>query len=617
MRVQSRHIALLLFWFVFPAQAESQNELKNHPSPYLAMHGEDPVHWQLWSKDVFVRAQRENKLVYVSVGYFACHWCHVMQRESYRNPDIARILNARFIPVKVDRELQPALDARLIDFVERTQGYSGWPLNVFITPQGFPLLGIVYLPPSEFESVLLKLDTHWKEDSAALKSMAEDAARVPEPAEHNQGPELSPGVAKRYQAAFVRQALGMADELEGGFGQPSKFPSAPQLMTLLDIYQSDPDPRLGAFIRLTLDRMATQGLRDQIRGGFFRYVVDPGWQTPHFEKMLYDNALLAEVYMTAAVVFGDESYDQVALDTLEFMLREMASEQGPFVASLSAVDNQGVEGGFYLWDGETLQHVLSKDELRVVRTAWGTASPSPLPDGYLPVSKVRPAETAQALGLSKGKVLSLLESAKSKLRQEQKKRSLPRDHKLLAGWNGLALRALSIAARKSLSEREVFQSTARRIRDYVTEELWDGKRLLRARSAGQSFGDASLEDYAYVSSGLYAWAQNTGRDEDYATARAIVDQAWERFYSAAGWRLAEETLIALGASEAMIADGPMPSPSAVLVSVSLQLARHDKNENLRKRALSALNVGHQTLASEPFWHATQVRAISDAQRAAD
>ncbi len=604
---------LLLCLNVSAVAAPPENQLKDHPSPYLAMHGEDPVRWQLWGREAVERARREDKLIYVSIGYFSCHWCHVMQRESYSDPGIAELLNRDFIPVKVDRELQPALDARLIEFVERTRGYSGWPLNVFLTPRGYPLVGVVYLPPEQFRGLLVDVQQRWDRQRPELRDLARRAAEQLAGGERSPGPDLAPGLADKYRAALVRRALEYADPLDGGFFGPNKFPMAPQLRALLEAVARHPHEELDRFLRLTLDRMADRGLRDQLRGGFFRYVVDPDWQTPHFEKMLYDNALLAELYVRASRVLGEPRYETVARDTLAFMLRELRAPSGTLVASLSAVDGQGVEGGFYLWDEAALRRLLSPPLFQAASLAWGMTAPAPSGHGHLPVQAMTAAQVAGELGLEADEVRRRLSAARRALVQAQEARTLPRDRKLLAGWNGLALRAFSVAARR-LNDRG-YRAAAERIRAYLIAELWDGRRLLRARTGGGSLGVASLEDYAYVAAGLLEWARLTGRPEDFAAARAVAEQGWARYHTATGWKIAEEPLIRYAAAEAVLADGPMPSPSALLVEVTLGLAGRDGDAARRKQALSALNVGHEALASEPFWFATQIRVLARAQSA--
>jgi len=601
----SRRLVLVLLgsWLVVAPAHALTNQLKDHPSPYLAMHAGDPVAWQDWNQEAVAKARRENKLLYISIGYFSCHWCHVMQRESYQNREIAQFLNRHFIPVKVDRELEPALDARMIEFVETTRGMGGWPLNVFITPEGHPLYALLYAPPQEFLSVLNKLQQVWSTDRAELTRLAQSA----DTASTGPGTQVDRRQAQEYGGKIVAGALSYTDPVHGGFGEQSKFPLVPQLDFLLSQFQRQPDPKLKELLQLTLDQMARNGLQDHLGGGFFRYTVDPGWKTPHFEKMLYDNALLARLYLRASRVLGRSDYEAVAVRTLEFMVRELRDPSGGFIAALSAVDDKQVEGGYYLWDQDQLKSVLTPQELKVYRLAWGMNDAAPFEDGYLPVKGVPVAEVASRLKLGQDKVETLLQTATIKLYRARLKRRVPRDTKVLAGWNGLALAAFSEAA-NILGEKS-YREQAKATRDYLMQTLWDGKTLRRAVDGKRSVGAVALEDYAYVALGLLEWARLTGQDDDYAQAKQVATAAWKQFYGPRGWRLAESSLIQAEAGQDVITDGPMPSPSAVLAEVSLRLAVRTGDASLRKRALAALDSGHKLVQRDPFWYASHVGAM--------
>lgn len=589
-----------------------RNMLEGHSSPYLAMHGKDPVHWQVWSADVFERARRENKPVFVSIGYFSCHWCHVMQRESYRNPGIAAYLNQHYIPVKVDKELQPALDARLIDFVEKTRGYSGWPLNVFITPDGYPLVGVVYLPPKNLKELLVKLHQAWATDRKELEKTAKDAAAAMRTTDVSAGEKLQAGIGKQYRDYMIYQAFSIADEMQGGFGEENKFPMVPQLMALLDAYAEKKEKRLGKFLRLTLDKMASRGLRDHLHGGFFRYVVDPNWDTPHFEKMLYDNALMAELYMKAGDVLQHEAYHAIARETLDFMLREMKTPQGAFIASLSAIDHKGKEGGYYLWSKQDLKRVLNDKERKVMRLYWGMQHAPALDGGYQPVLDADEDEVATKLGLKRQRVHALIASAKAKLLTEQKKRSLPKDTKVLASWNGLALSALSKAAARY--KRTSYRRAANNLHEYILTVMWDGRELKRAGNRGLQKDRAMLEDYAYVLRGLLDWDAFRGKPGD-KIARTMMEQAWKKFYTREGWKLSEKLLVKLGATEPVIADGPMPSPSAMMIASSLRLIAGKQDDPYRSMVMRALNRGHKSLLENGLWYASQINVMVQLQTA--
>lgn len=569
------------------------NSLQNHASPYLALHGGDPTAWQDWQVEAVERARREGKLIFLSIGYFSCHWCHVMQQESYRNAEIAAYLNTHFIPVKIDRELEPALDARLINFVENTRGISGWPLNVFVTPDGYPLYATLYSPPAEFLAVLKQLQDLWQSDREELKKLArQGVAKRAGPGQ----PKLDSKQVNAHVAMLLRQVLAQADIMSGGFGQQNKFPSVPQLDMLLKYLEHNTHPEIDRFLRLTLDHMASGGLRDHLGGGFFRYTVDPGWRIPHFEKMLYDNALLARLYMNAGKQLGHEPYLRVARETLDFIVATLRTESGAMVASLSAVDNEGVEGGYYLWHKDELKQRLADDEYAIVVRAWGLKNSPDLEAGHHLVA------AAELSGDSK----KILQAARTKLLAVRRQRQLPVDGKLLAGWNGLALTAFVQAAREFSDDR--YRKTAKGLRDYLVNVLWDGNNLYRARIDGKAYGKVALEDYAYVGQGLLAWAHLTGDEADYRLARRVTDRAWELFYDK-GWRLGSGSLIQEEAGADLVYDGPMPSPAAVLMRSRLVLAAHYNDAPQRRQVLSALNTGHDQLQENPFWYASHLSTM--------
>lgn len=612
-------IVCLLLFIGTPAIAEvatgkaQKNALYQHASPYLAMHGRDPVRWREWNAQTVALAKQQGKLLFVSSGYFSCHWCHVMQKESYQNEAIARLLNQHFIPVKVDRELNSALDARLIDFVSRTQGISGWPLNAFVTPEGYPLVGMVYVPPDNFKTILEKLVAEWQANRTVLQDVAKAASEELSPAKLSDSHQLPDNFASQASKAFVEKLFSFSDELQGGFGQENKFPSVPQLATLLEIYSRQPDQHIKTFLTLTLDQMANQGLRDQLGGGFYRYVVDPAWHIPHFEKMLYDNALLTSLYFNAGKIFERADYTAIALDTARFMVTDMGTTSGALAASLSAVDDKGIEGGYYLWDRQQLQALLSAEEFRVVEKFWQLDGPPDLDDGHHLVQTMSIANLAVALKLTPPQLDNILASAKSKMLKARSKRILPRDDKALAAWNGLALSALVSVL--SASDDASIKNSATELANFIEQRLWNGNELHGAYARGKPLGKAGLEDYAYTIQGLYDWWQWSKSARTKKIVAAMIEQAWQRFYGKQGWLLAEDMLLRYGQGEAVIADGPMPSPSAVLTRVSWQYAELTGDDDLRRRALRALNNHRQEVLTDPFWFASQIGTIIDVQAA--
>ncbi|BAO43654.1 thioredoxin domain-containing protein [Thiolapillus brandeum] len=578
-----------------------ENRLADNPSPYLAMHGHDPVAWQEWNAETLDLAKKEGKLLFISSGYFACHWCHVMQRESYSNPVIAELLNKYFIPVKVDRELNPALDEHLIDFVQRTQGRAGWPLNVFLTPEGYPLVGMTYVSPEKFRTLLNRLQKMWQAERPQATRLAKQALEALVATRQGKaGDELIS--RQELQQKFLESAMDIADDIAGGFGQQNRFPMTPQLSALLEIQARHPEENLAHFLRLTLDQMASRGMRDHLGGGFFRYTMDPGWRRPHYEKMLYTQALLARLYLRAAEVFKEPRYAAVARDTLDFTLREMCAGSA-CVASFSAVDGGGVEGGYYLWKEAELKQLLKGQLWPLARDHWQLKGFDNNPEGVLPMQGASVEELARAHHLPEAEVRDLLEKARRILLEVRRKRSLPVDSKRLAGWNGLMLGALSQAARQE--GQGDYRNAAEGLRRYIVKKLWNGRQLCRAVHQGKPVGQASLADYAYVAEGLRQFALVTGRDEETGLMETLLKSAWRDFHTPKGWISSSSALLPGMPSVPVQEDGALPSASAIVLRLSLL----SQDAGLLEEARGLVPASWLAVQDAPFWYATTVSVL--------
>jgi uncharacterized protein YyaL (SSP411 family) len=591
---------ITLFLLIPPAQA-LENQLRDHPSPYLAMHGSDPVAWQDWGQSAVGAAREQAKLLFVSSGYFSCHWCHVMQRESYQNAEIAAFLNRHFIPVKLDRELHAALDAHLIGFLEQTQGHAGWPLNLFLTPEGYPLIGTTYAPPEQFLQLIQRLQQRWEDERGRLRNLARRT--MLQLALQRATVSVEPLEPMALDAALLEQALALADVLGGGFGEESRFPMAPQLLALLDLQARRPHPALAEFLVLTLDKLAHEGMRDHIAGGFYRYTVDPSWEIPHFEKMLYTQALLAEVFMRAADVFQRPDYDRVAFDTLRFVDREMRGEQGGYIASFSAVDSAGEEGAAYLWSIDELHALLGEQDTALARRHWRMQGMPAFLGRHLPMHGEPADVIAQHLGLAEADVMARLDEIRRRLLVVRGQRDLPVDDKILAGWNGLMLAAFASAALRW--QDPGFRDAAARIRQLLVGRLWDGQRLRRAVRGDTELGKVALADYAYVAYGMDRYAALSLEPGDRTFAAALVSQAWQRFHDGKGWLLDDQPLIPGLGAEAAVSEGALPSPSAVLVRLSLA----SDSDTLRARGRAAAEQGRANAQAEPFWYSGHHAAL--------
>ncbi|MBG7602986.1 MAG: thioredoxin domain-containing protein [Gammaproteobacteria bacterium] len=600
MRIDKYQFALLLLLFVCNV-LQASNNLKNHPSPYLAMHGDDPVQWRDWGEAAVKEARESGKLLYLSSGYFSCHWCHVMQRESYQNSEIAELLNKWFVPVKVDRELQPALDAYLISFVEKTEGHAGWPLNVFLTPDGYPVVGMTYVPAEQFQALLSKLHLLWVQEPQRLRDVALSIHKQMQQLSSVSQAETLPDGEKLLQQA-VKSALAVGDDLQGGFGRINHFPMAPQLRLLLEAQRLFPSQQLESFLRLTLNQMAIKGLRDHLAGGFFRYTVDPGWETPHYEKMLYTQAQLVSLYLRAASLLKEPRYEEVASDTLDFVLQHMRESDGAYIASLSAVDAQGNEGGSYLWREQQLKELLSEEELKLARQHWLFTFGEQLPGQALPHAGALIESIAKAEGESPQQLSRKVERIRSKLMNQRSTREAPRDSKQLAAWNGLMLTAFSEAAAQL--NRDDYRKAAAELAGWLTT-LWDGEQLLRSTQEGRAVGTASLADYAYAAQGLKSWAQVSGDSGMLKLSEQMTAVAWQRFFTHNGWRLGEKLLIPGLKGKPLLSDGPMPAPSAVLMGLS---------DSSKQQMEQALKMSAEKVSENPFWNAGHLWQLYLAQK---
>lgn len=577
------------------------NELAGHPSPYLALHGNDPVNWRTWSEEALSKAKKENKLIFVSVGYFACHWCHVMQRESFSSQEIAKVLNQSFVSIKVDRELNPVLDERLMDFIQATQGHGGWPLNVFLTPDGYPLTAMTYAPPESFTRVLKNLQSRWRDERKELSKAARKVDQIlRERHEKEEALEASRPI-KGLVDSFVSQALQYADEMEGGFGHQNKFPSTPQLWALLEINSQNKHETVGHFLQLTLDKMADGGLNDQVGGGFYRYTVDPQWETPHFEKMLYTNAMLAILYLKASEQFKNPRYKTVGLETIRFMLDSMSAPEGAFIASLSAVDNKHVEGGFYLWTREELKKLLTLEELGFIDAVWDMQRKPELEAGLLPWVVLSREQQKKRFKLSDAALDKRLDDIRIKLKKAREaERILPRDDKRLAGWNGLALAALA----EGLKHDKSLQSQGEALVQFIRQRLWQDEGLNKSvDNNGKSLGEGSLQDYAYVAYGLAQWGKIAKNQSTLILAKQILDQAWERFYTKKGWRERERGFLPRPVFRQHIRDSSLISPESLLLRVSRDFPTDKK---LQHRIDSQMAKSTVNMNEDSFYYATLI-----------
>ncbi|MFO8154038.1 thioredoxin domain-containing protein [Thioalkalivibrio sp.] len=597
---------VLALTLAMPSAAETRAALEQSISPYLRLHAGDPVHWREWSPELLEEARHANRPLLISSGYYACHWCHVMQEESFQDEGIAERLNRDFIPVKIDRELHTALDHYLIEFLRATRGIAGWPLNVVVLPTGDAVAGVVYAPRDDFARFLDGISEQRRRDGEALAALAR-AARLELTERLRTGEEpLSATRAARLPQALWTAMEREADFLAGGFGDQSKFPRAPELQALLQAREEGrAPPWAGEFLEVTLDEMARAGLRDVLGGGFFRYSETPDWGRPHFEIMLEDQAQLARVYLRAAREFERDDWAAVGRDALEFVLRDMALDTpGAYASALSAIDEAGREGGAYLWTQEQVEAALAgHPEPGLVRAWFGLEGALQFDYGYLPLETGRLDAIAERFDLEPEAASALIEAGRRALRADREARGLPRDEKPLTGMHGLLLSAFAEVA----DDPELAPAGAA-LAARLQAAADDPEALsLMLDLPPEVAGAAGLSDYAYLAQGLHDWSVATGDGPD-ATVAVLLEAAWSRFRDADGWQALEERPL-----PGMVAQRFQPAvhrPSPTTRILALTQAYADQSAALAERLeASDLRPG-QAVETTPQEHAGLILLVT-------
>ncbi len=572
------------------------NRLSKETSPYLLQHAHNPVDWYPWGEEAFAKARRENKPVFLSVGYSACHWCHVMERESFEDESVGKLLNDHFVSIKVDREERPDVDEIYMSALLAMHGRGGWPMSVFLTPEGKPFSGGTYFPRDDFAERLRQIQALWSDPEQrkrvldagerAAQAIGRGGLRLP-------GGEVSPALL----TGGVKSLLERLDPKHGGFGGAPKFPPSVRLEFLLAEQRRKPDPLALKAITLTLDQMARGGMYDQVGGGFHRYSVDEKWLVPHFEKMLYDNALLAGVYLEANRMTGNAYFRRIGKETLDFVLRELrdpapkSDSGGAFWSALDAdsanPEGEKEEGRFYTWTPAEVNHVLGEADGALFCRVYGITGAGNFEGRNIPNLLPRPVEAWAAELKTRPEALwARLDRMRAKLRAARAKRPRPfLDDKVLANWNGLMLRALATGyqvtgeARYREAAEQAAGFVLARMRGPVPagpEKGPEGVRPLRhSYRAGKSPEVVFLEDYSFLSAGLLDLHAATGEKkwltEAHALARRMVadfrDEEGKTLYMTPGRH--EKLLFRPTSAE----DSATPSGQGMAAGVLVRLGR--------------------------------------------
>ncbi|MBN2865905.1 MAG: thioredoxin domain-containing protein [Thiotrichales bacterium] len=512
------------------------NALKNHPSPYLAMHAQDPVNWLDWSQDALKEAQIKNKPILISSGYFACHWCHVMQQENYLDLAAAKQMNQGFISVKLDRELHPDLDRYLIEFARQLTGRAGWPQHVVLTPQGYPFAAFGYLPNQNYLTTLKNIQQSWQTQSQNIESLAQQATKATQPKATS---VLRPA---DFQTQLLQALTQNLDDLSGGLKGTSKFPESPLLIALLS-FTSLPE-NIEEWLRFTLEQMQNQHLQDHVNGGFYRYTVDPEWQIPHFEKMGYDNALLAQIYFQAGQKFERADFIQTGKQTLSYMEEHLFdADLGLFASSQSALDLSGAEGGDYLFSKAQLEKKLSNKAFNYLKKAWRLDQIPPYDLGW------HPLPTKQFWPQIKAALKTPVAN-------------IPRDSKHILSWNGLALSAYASAYQAT--QEPLYLQKANALAEQLSKLINSPNAPRAIDHKKAAIGLATLEDYAYIIRGLQDL--NTVDHTQLTSDRLqTLNQTTQRlFLNAVGWQTNQDFLLPGQNRQAALMDDDIPSATAIL-----------------------------------------------------
>jgi uncharacterized protein len=584
------------------------NRLIHETSPYLLQHAHNPVDWYPWGEEALQKAQREDKPILLSVGYSACHWCHVMERESFENEEIAALMNQHFVSIKVDREERPDIDSIYMQAVQAITHQGGWPMTVFLMPDGRPFYGGTYFPPSDrryghqvmpgFPRVIVNIATIYEQERERVEEQANEIAQylrdssdAPLRVQNVAGAAGTPSYSLLGESS--RKLATDFDAQHGGFGSAPKFPNTMALELLLRVHQHRQKGEISEqalfseieIINSTLQHMAYGGIYDQLGGGFHRYSVDAEWLVPHFEKMLYDNALLSRLYLHAYLVTVDPLYERIVTETLDYVVREMTSPEGGFYSTQDA-DSEGEEGKFFLWGAQDIRQLLDPHDANLFM-AYYDVTPRGNFEGKNILHVPRPIdEIATEAQLSVGEVQASLKLSHKVLFKTREMRVKPaRDEKVLTAWNGLMLRSFAEAGRY-LDRPDYLQVAVNNATFLLNKLRAENGRLLRTYKDGRARLNGYLEDYVFLADGLLALYEATFETRWFVEARKLLDEAIALFASdqQGGFFDTGNDHEALVSRPRDIMDNATPAGNSIAAEVLLKLTAFTGEQSYRQRA---------------------------------
>jgi len=588
-----------------PPGGSFRNRLQDEKSPYLLQHAANPVDWHPWGEEAFEKARREDKPIFLSIGYSTCHWCHVMAHESFEEEEVARLLNEYFVSIKVDREERPDIDKLYMTVCQLLTGSGGWPLTIMMTPDRRPFYAATYLPKEGrpglpgMLALIPGLGEVWRRERVKVLESAEEIVQALERMNRDQAGrgELPPDAVLREAYDDLRRRY---DPRYGGFDGAPKFPMPQHSFFLLRYGQRYGEPQALAMVEKTLSAMRRGGIYDHLGFGFHRYSTDAQWRLPHFEKMLYDQALLALAYTEAFQATGQEFYGRTAREILTYVLRDMTAPEGGFYSAEDA-DTAGEEGAFYLWTAQELRQVLESEEAKLLIRLYA------IQEGGKPQvlhgSSSLP-EVSALLGISEERLAEQLESARRKLFQQREKRPRPqRDDKILTDWNGLMIAALARAA--AVFDEPLYLQAVQRAVSFILENLRDSRgRLLHRWCGGEAAMPASLEDYAFLNWGLIEAYEATFDAGLLRAALSLERELEEHFWDSrsGGYFYTADDGEPLLIRQKESYDGAIPSGNSVAMLNLLRLARLTGQVELEERAVAMGKAFAGQIRSVPAAH---------------
>ncbi len=604
------------------ADIRHTNRLITETSPYLLQHAHNPVDWFGWNVETLGLAQREDKPILLSIGYSACHWCHVMEHESFEDDDVAKLMNDLFVCIKVDREERPDLD-KIYQTAHQIliQRPGGWPLNMFLKPDDrMPFFGGTYFPKEPrygmpaFSDVLNRVAKFYRENRDSLDQQSEslrDIFKRIQPSGTTDTAQITPHVLNQAYAELKQQY----DPRNGGFGAAPKFPHPPSIERCLrywaqSVISDDADSQALSMAAHTLHAMASAGLYDQLGGGFCRYSVDEAWMIPHFEKMLYDNAQLLNLYADATIATGDQFFSRIASATADWVMREMQSPEGGYYSTLDA-DSEGEEGKFYVWTADEIRDLLGDEEWSAVQRRYGLNGSGNFEGRWHLNVRADTASVAKDMSIPESQVVATLENAHQKLLQAREKRIRPgRDEKILTSWNGLMIKGMARAGRL-LAHPELIKSAEAAL-SFVRDQLWKDGRLLATSKDGRAHLNAYLDDYVFLIDGLLELLQARWSMDELEFTQTLADTVLKHFQNdSGGFYFTADDHEELVYRPMPTHDDAIPSGNSVAAHVLLRLGHLLGETTYLEAAERTIKALHSSISQSPSGHGTLLLAVEE------